>query len=319
MRLQVAAKLREEGLDVRYHRVPLSRTRTPAPLDLQELHNAAFAGGPDLENVRFVVMAKSASTSTSSAFVAHFLALVLAAVEERRERGGELTSVDGGSRRTTAHGGSSPDLAGSSAEGRSPDGLSLSQLALSDGASPQGGRRHTRVSSAAPVERLTNSTVSNLCRCVLPTSRTVTTLAWFSTMPPRMRDARAACAACRALKHGSRWRARVDAAVQEIHSIESPERPVVDVIDGVEACRHRLMELANVAQTPATMQEANSVRRLGRRYLQRYVLLICFRAYLRLWMREDRAGAGAEHPVSRFREWFEARKELPHLIEHCKL
>lgn len=111
----------------------------------------------------------------------------------------------------------------------------------------------------------------------------------------------------------------MDAAVQEIHSIESPERPVVDVIDGVEACRHRLMELAAGAQTPAAMQELNSVRRLGRRYLQRYVLLICFRAYLRQWMREEWPEADAGRGVSRFREWLEARKELTHLIEHCKL
>jgi hypothetical protein len=154
--VQVAQELRREGLQLMYMRVPMSRNRPPLPVDLEELHNSAFAGGPDVKANEFVVIAKSASTSTSCAYVAHFLEIVLAAVED------STSDFPPGS---SSPRGLSPSLLEPSPAGSSLDRPSIPRLMgegeLASGANP---RRPSR-----PVaERISNSTISNLCRHVQP-------------------------------------------------------------------------------------------------------------------------------------------------------
>jgi hypothetical protein len=163
--MQVERQLRHEGLQLVYQRVPLSRNRPPAPVDLQELHNSAFAGGPDVDTTNFVVMSKSASTSTSCAFVAHFLELVLDAVGDR--------ALDSLPLEYSSPGGLSPNLLGSSAEGCSPEGGWMLRHAA-DGDASQARTRRRQSRPAA--ERVSNSTISNVCRhvhihCLLIESR----------------------------------------------------------------------------------------------------------------------------------------------------
>ena len=178
------AQLQAEGFAVQYRRVPLSRNRTPAALDLQELHNAFFAAGPDPQDVRYLVVARSAATSTSSSFVAHFLALCFSALDEsgagadapsRSVAGGVLPSV------------ASIQLAGSSGDGvsgqqrggdhrdsRSPERLMRgTDPADAAGASPPLADLRRHASTGGTAERLANSTISNLCRCAtaLPVER----------------------------------------------------------------------------------------------------------------------------------------------------
>eukprot|EP00892_Ulva_mutabilis_P004224 jgi/Ulvmu1/2173/UM013_0017.1 len=88
---QVLQQLREEGNKVWYRRLPLSRNRTPDASDMDVLHRCAFAAatpgaGAGLSDVKFLLVARAAATSTSTSFVAHFLGVVLSAL---RGDGGE--------------------------------------------------------------------------------------------------------------------------------------------------------------------------------------------------------------------------------------
>jgi hypothetical protein len=169
--LQVAEQLREEGLQVHYRRVPLSRNRTPVALDLQELHNSVFVGGPDLENVKFVVVARAASTSTSSSFVAHFLATCIDAAEEHAAHGGVLRCKSGGLHASSWAGAEEPASPGQQVplladEGRSAVAL-MGSASQGNVASSPVWRAVTRTckSMDGSQDRLANSTISNLCRC----------------------------------------------------------------------------------------------------------------------------------------------------------
>jgi hypothetical protein len=110
----------------------------------------------------------------------------------------------------------------------------------------------------------------------------------------------------------------VDEAIQQFHSIESPERPVKDLIDSYEACMHKLTALQAAPAGLETTRAIINVKRLAKRYLTRYILLICFRQYLWEWLKAEGA-EGGELRVSRFKDWFDHRKELPYLLQHCSL
>ena len=122
--------------------------------------------------------------------------------------------------------------------------------------------------------------------------------------------------ACRVLDSGARWRSCVDSAIQQFHSISDAGLRVMDLIDCIQACQHELSELSSSGDSD---QARAAARRLGRRYLMRYVLLICFRGYLRDWMRSESNRVGPEPLPSRFKEWLDNRKELSHLLEHCSI
>jgi hypothetical protein len=124
---------------------------------------------------------------------------------------------------------------------------------------------------------------------------------------------------CRALDNGSRWRRKVDAAVQQFHSIESPERPVKDLIDSFEACLHKLAALQTARVGLETTRAIGNVKRLGKNYLMRYILLICFRQYLWEWLHDEWLGDDGKQKMSHFKDWFDHRKELSHLLHHCSL
>lgn len=84
--LQVLQQLRAEGNKVWYRRLPLSRNRTPDASDLDILHSCAFAAASASDtgvgkDVKFLLVARAAATSTSTSFAAHFLGLVLAALD----------------------------------------------------------------------------------------------------------------------------------------------------------------------------------------------------------------------------------------------
>lgn len=146
---------------MQYRRIPLSRNSTPAALDLQDLHNAAFVGGANLSNVQFVVMSRAASTSTSSSFVAHFLAMCIHA---QGTVGGHLdasSSMSASCRAsaTGTDGGASPERGVPAEEGGMPPGWVRAPRASSMGDA------EARASESGMPERLANSSISNLCRC----------------------------------------------------------------------------------------------------------------------------------------------------------
>jgi hypothetical protein len=91
----------------------------------------------------------------------------------------------------------------------------------------------------------------------------------------------------------------------------------MDLIDCIQACKTQLADLAAAPDSAAADQARASARRLGQRYLMRYVLLICFREYLQGWLAGE--GRGGTREGSRFREWFDERKELLHLLQHCSI
>ena len=190
--MQAAEHVRQEGLNVHYRRVPLSRNRTPAALDMQELHSAVLSAGPQLENVKFVVLARSASTSTSSSFVAHFLALYMNALVERGpsqaagaaagalranmaslgvvsspgrvQQSGNANSLTGN--RSELH---SSQVTDEMARQRSVERLmsgKLPELTDDDLQEPAKAPEARRQTVGGAPQRLANSTISNLCRCV---------------------------------------------------------------------------------------------------------------------------------------------------------
>jgi hypothetical protein len=190
--LQAAEHIRSEGLKLCYRRVPLSRNRTPVAIDVQELHNAFLCAGDDLANSKFLVLSRSASTSTSSSFVAHFLAMCINAQEEHsagvRQSMGALPH-DMASLALASSPGvltvliperrlGEPAL---QADGsRSPDALMRSGRPQ-NGQSPLLRPPRRGASVGAAPQRLANSTISNLCRCVfllamLPSLRYMCTL-----------------------------------------------------------------------------------------------------------------------------------------------
>ena len=177
--VQVMQHIQGEGYAVRYRRVPLSRNQTPAPQDLQELHNSLFAGGQSLDSVHFVIIARNAATSTSSSYVAHFLALCIGAIR-RHAHDSDSDSSSGGlvSRQSSAlprvleglsldptdHGTSgrdTPNFGGSRSLSCSTPGQ-----ALRTETSPQKScRRHVSMGGHLPEERLSHATIGNVCRC----------------------------------------------------------------------------------------------------------------------------------------------------------
>jgi hypothetical protein len=120
------------------------------------------------------------------------------------------------------------------------------------------------------------------------------------------------------LKHGGRWRTRVDDAIQQFHSIATAGHRVLDLIDCIQACKDVLHQLAGAPNSMDTDHARAAAKRLGKRYLMRYILLICFRGYLWEWLRGESAVV-AGRDVSRFKEWFDHRKELSHLLQHCSV
>lgn len=172
--VQAVAQLQAEGHAVHYRRVPLSRNRTPAALDLQELHNAFFAAGTDTRNVRYLIVARSAATSTSSSFVAHFLAVCSNALDEfeaaahaaSQSAAGELLAGVASMQLESSPAGHGELNGGNDGGGaRSPERLMSGSL-LAAGASPPLADPRRHASTGGTTERLANSTISNLCRCV---------------------------------------------------------------------------------------------------------------------------------------------------------
>lgn len=94
--LQVVSSIAKGGASLWYRRMPLSRNRTPSHQDLSELHEGAFCADGSTENVQYVIIARAAASSTSACFAAHFLCVVLDAVqewEERRSNDGSIATV----------------------------------------------------------------------------------------------------------------------------------------------------------------------------------------------------------------------------------
>ena len=121
---------------------------------------------------------------------------------------------------------------------------------------------------------------------------------------------------CRVLDKGGECRTRVDTAIQQFHSVSEQGARMMDLIDCILACKQQLAELADSAESSDVDQARAAARRLGQRYLMRYVLLICFSGYL------GSARIDADESIearSGFKEWFDERKELSYLLQHCSV
>lgn len=123
---------------------------------------------------------------------------------------------------------------------------------------------------------------------------------------------------CRALDSGSRWRASADAAIALFHTVASSRHRVFDLIDCILACQAELHELSSADESITNSRARSSVKKLGKRYLMRYFLLIAFRGYLSHWQHCGSAIVAGKD-VSDFKEWFDRRKELAHLLHTCSI
>ncbi len=115
---------------------------------------------------------------------------------------------------------------------------------------------------------------------------------------------------CRVLPRGAGAKAAVDAAVRAAG-------PVGDLRADALRCRRA------AADSAARPGAASAARRLGLHYLQRYFLLVAFRAYLESRAarprRGRRAGAGTPVAPTTFAQWVAARREVAYLLSTLEL